>query len=489
MKKSFWFSRFFFLRALGLIYLLAFLVVVRQYIPLVGSDGILPLPDFLLRIQDYYGSSVSAYWELPTLFWIHHSDTWLQALGWTGVILSLLLLAGYANGFILFILWGLYLSFVNGGQLFYGYGWESLLLETGFLAIFLVPLWKGSPFPRTTPPSPIVLWLMRWVLFRVMFGAAMIKLRGDSCWVDLTCLNYHFETQPIPNPLSPFFHFLPEWALKGGVLFNHFAELVAPLLILLTRWPRLIGGVVIAVFQLILILSGNLSWLNYLTLALCIPCFDDKALRFLIPKKLKERISQIQEGSRLATSHRLAIYALAGLVAFLSIHPILNLISPQQAMNRSYDPFHIVNTYGAFGSVTKVRREVILEGTGDQEVTDQTKWKAYEFKCKPGDVHRRPCILSPYHLRLDWQIWFSAFSHPSSQDWLLVLMQKLLQGDPKILALMGTNPFPDQPPEFIRAQLYEYHFNDPWGPSPDVWRRRYLGPYFPPFRLKTKEYR
>jgi hypothetical protein len=163
MKKSFWFSRFFFLRALGLIYLIAFLVVVRQYIPLVGSEGILPLPDFLLRIQNYYGSGISAYWELPTLFWIHHSDTWLQALGWTGVILSLLVLAGYANGLLLFILWGLYLSFVNGGQLFYGYGWESLLLETGFLAIFLVPLWKGSPFPRTTPPSPIVLWLMRWI--------------------------------------------------------------------------------------------------------------------------------------------------------------------------------------------------------------------------------------------------------------------------------------------------------------------------------------
>src|SRR5690349_7590080 len=208
----YWLTRFVILRLLGCVYAVAFFVAAKQILPLIGSHGLLPVDAFLVRVRNTLGSPASGFLRLPSLFWLAHSDAVLQSAAWIGFALSCVVVAGYANAILMAALWALYMSFVHVGQDWYGYGWEIQLLETGFLAIFLCPWLEGRPFPKREPPL-VVLWLFRWLIFRIMFGAALIKLRGDSCWRDLTALYYHFETQPIPNPLSRWFHFLPRGAL------------------------------------------------------------------------------------------------------------------------------------------------------------------------------------------------------------------------------------------------------------------------------------
>lgn len=227
LAGSYWLTRFVILRLLGAVYAVAFFAAARQLVPLVGEEGLTPLGAFLERVRNEFGSTFAAFAALPSIFWFGHSDLALVSVAWSGVALSCIVVAGYSNGIVMTILWALYLSIVHTGQEWYGYGWEIQLTETGFLAIFLCPLLDGRPFPRFAPPQALI-WLFRWLIFRIMFGAGLIKLRGDPVWRDFTALNYHFETQPIPNPLSRWFHFLPRAMLKAGVLFNHMAELLAP---------------------------------------------------------------------------------------------------------------------------------------------------------------------------------------------------------------------------------------------------------------------
>ena len=483
LRGSYRLTRLLFLRLLGLIYCVAFLVLVQQLRPLIGVDGLLPAHRFLSSIGTEFGDPLSAFAEVPTVFWLNDSDSFMTVLAYVGVALSLLVLLGFANALLLAALWFIYLSFYHVGQLFWGYGWELLLLETGFLAIFLCPLFDARPVPTSAPPR-VVIWLLRWVLFRVMFGAGLIKLRGDACWRDLTCMVYHYETQPLPNPLSWYLHHLPPVIHKLEVLFNHFVELIVPWTLFAPRRLRHIGGVFLVAFQVLLIISGNLSWLNWLTIALCIACFDDQALGRIVPKRLRARLVQ-RSVAPPARLHAVAAYCLAALVIYLSVGPVLNLLGSQQIMNGSFDRLHLVNTYGAFGSVGKQRPEVIIEGTSDAAITDTTQWRPYEFKCKPGDVYRRPCVIAPYQYRLDWQIWFAAMSVYQHQPWLVRFVAKLLEGDAGALSLLANNPFADAPPHFIRAELYEYAFTRVGDPTGAWWTRKRVGPYLPPVSLDT----
>jgi hypothetical protein len=476
-KPSYWITRFLILRLLGLVYLVAFLVFVNQALPLIGHDGLLPADAFVHRATEKLGSRWSCFWELPSVFWFGISDARLLFFGWIGAAFSALLLVGFANGLTLFVLWAVYLSITHVGQLFYGYGWENQLTETGFLAIFLVPLLDPRPFPRRPPPT-VVIWLFRWLSFRIMLGAGLIKLRGDSCWRNLTCLDYHFLTQPIPNPLSARFHHAPPWAHRIGVAFNHFVEVVCPFFVFWPRLGRHIAGGLMLLFQATLILSGNLSFLNYLTIVPILACFDDQLLSKVLPAWLTRWITDHPHEDRPALSQRIASAALAGTVGILSIAPVANLISSEQVMNTAHDPFELVNSYGAFGSVGKVRHEIILEGTSDDEIGESTQWRPYEFKCKPGDPKRQPCLLSPYHLRVDWQIWFAAMEAPEENPWAIHLIWKLLHNDAGALSLLAGNPFPDGPPTHIRAQLYDYEFAP--GGTDTVWRRTLVGSWLPP---------
>lgn len=452
------------LRALGFIYAVGFVSLFRQLPGLFGRDGILPVHLFLDRV----GEAVDhPRWTLPSVFWwIEPTDATMRALAGVGAGLAFLAIAGVRHPVLFVLLWGLYLSFVGVGQLFYGYGWEMLLLEAGALAVFLAP-WR-----RNEAASPLVIALYRWVHVRLWLGAGLIKLRGDECWRDLTCLDYHFETQPNPHPLSPWFHFLPHWLHASGVVFNHVVEVALPLFVFGPRPMRLAVGWASIAFQTFLIFSGNLAFLNWLTIAVTICCFDDRAWPF--------RLFVSRDGEPRRGVAKGATYAWTALVVLLSAQPAMNLLSPQQAMNRSFDPFHLVNTYGAFGSVGKERYELVIEGTMDDDPGPDSEWKAYDFPCKPTDVAEAPCLVTPYHYRVDWQLWFAAMSEITEEPWLVHMVALLLAADRPVLDLLEHDPFDGKPPKAIRIDRYVYHFA-PRG-SHDWWTREKVGPYLRPIR-------
>jgi hypothetical protein len=473
-----WLVRLLFLRGLAALYLVAFIGALEQFRPLLGERGLLPVPAFTAAVR---------FRDEPSLFVWRYSDRFFGAVAWTGVVLASLALLGGLDqlpvGLFVaawLLLWFLYLSIVNVGQEFYGFGWESMLLEAGFFAAFLGP--------SHSEPSFVPLLALRWMLFRVEFGAGLIKLRHDKCWRDLSCLFYHHETQPLPNPLSRFFHHLPRGVHRSGVVFSHFVQLVAPFGLLLMQPFPAIAGCLIIVHQLFLIVSGNYAWLNWLTVVLGITAFSDATLLRVVPIILPQTVGR-------SAAYEIALHALAALTVALSVEPTLNLLSKKQRMNFSYNPLHLVNTYGAFGRVTKQRFEVVLEGTRDPRITADTQWTEYEFKAKPGDPRRRPPQIAPYHLRLDWLMWFLPFSVvvqrgrvvvPGYKAWFLRLIEQLLQGDRQVATLLGNNPFPDHPPRFIRARYYRYRYTDAkerkatgaW------WTRRLEAEYLAPVSLE-----
>ena len=470
-SPDYWLSRFVFQRALGAVYLVAFLVALNQFRPLLGEHGLLPVPRYL-RHTSWRGA--------PTLFRFGYSDRRLLAVAWLGIGLALCATSTLTDRAPLpvcmlawLMLWVLYLSIVNVGQVFYSFGWESLLLEAGFLAVFL-----GSA--DTAPPLAILL-LLRWLLFRLEFGAGLIKLRGDRCWRDLTCLDHHHETQPMPNRFSRLFHHLPRSLHRIEVLGNHAAQLVAPPLLFAPQPVAGAAATFMALTQLWLVASGNFSWLNALTIALALSVIDDAWLHHVIP---------VSHGvTALPLWFGVIALAITALVLVLSWWPARNMASPRQHMNASFNSLHLVNTYGAFGTVTRVRNEVIIEGTDDEVITASTRWRAYEFKGKPGDVRRKPPQVAPYHLRLDWLMWFAAMSPAFGEAWLMPLVVKLLENDAQTLRLIRGNPFPDAPPTFIRISLYRYRFTT-WREhrqSGDWWLRRRLGLYLQPVRLQPSE--
>jgi len=477
--ESYWLTRFVMLRLLGCVYAVAFLSAAKQIVPLIGAHGLLPVTLFLERVANVLGSPVAGFVRLPSLFWFAHSDTVLQLTAWIGFALSCVVVAGYANAVLMAVLWALYMSFVHVGQDWYGYGWEIQLLETGFLAIFLCPLLDGRPFPKRAPPL-VMFWLFRWLIFRIMLGAALIKLRGDPAWRNLTALYYHFETQPIPNPLSRWFCFLPHWLLKAGVLFNFLAELVMPWFAFYPRIARHIAGVILVSFQFMLILSGNLSFLNWLTMVPALACFDDGFWAKLLPRALVDRATAAAAVAQPSGPMQRAAWTVAVIVGVLSVQPVLNMISPLQIMNTSFNPLDLVNTYGAFGTVGRVRLNVVFEGSDADTPDASAVWKAYSYRALPVALNRRPPQIAPYQPRLDWQMWFAAMSTPDQYPWTLHLVWKLLHNDPGALSLFAGNPFPGKPPRYIRAVLYRYEFARPGNPEGDWWQREKLAIWLPP---------
>jgi hypothetical protein len=457
-------------RGMAGIYLIAFINVAQQFRPLLGERGLLPVPD-LLRFASFRGS--------PSLFHWHYSDRALMGVAWSGVLLAAALLVGLPQAAPLpvtmlawAILWVLYLSIVNVGQTFYAFGWESLLLEAGFLAIFL-----GND--QVAPPA-LVLILFRWLAFRVEFGAGLIKMRGDQCWRDLTCMDYHHETQPMPNPLSWYFHHVPRPLHRLEVLGSHFAQLVLPFGLFAPQPVAAVAALYMIGTQLYLVVSGNYAWLNWITIVI---------LAAALPNWLLDPILPIQEG---VVGLPPAIFqgitiGLTVLVAVLSYWPVRNMLGRRQIMNFSFNPLHIVNTYGAFGSVTRNRDEVVVEGTDEADPTAATAWREYEFRGKPGDPRRRPPQFAPYHLRLDWLMWFLPLSPGYGETWFIRLLDALLRNEPAIVRLLRRNPFADAPPAVVRARLYRYRFTT-WNERRRTgawWSRELIGEFMPPIALRN----
>ncbi|MCE0483211.1 MAG: lipase maturation factor family protein [Methylacidiphilales bacterium] len=477
-SDTYWLTRFVMLRWLGFVYFFAYLTAVRQLVPLVGTNGLTPASLFFDQIREHVGSSWAGFELLPSIFWINCSDAWLQTVPWIGLILSCVLLAGYANAPMLAVLWVLYLSIVHAGQDWYGYGWEIQMLETGFLSIFLCPLLDARPFPLRPPPLTVI-FLFRWLIVRIMLGSALIKLRGDSCWRDFTALYTFFETQPIPNPISRLFHFLPHPLLQFGVGMTYLVELIAPWFVFWPRWGRYMAGALMIGFQLTLIISGNFSFFNWLTILPALACFDDRAWERILPVRLVAWANQARQQSRPSTAMIVTGWAVTAVIVLLSIQPVLNLLSANQMMNTSFDRLHLVNTYGAFGSVGKERAVLVFEGTESANPDTATDWKEYHCVALPDDLNRAPIQIAPYQPHLDWQLWFAAMGRPDDYPWTLNLVWKLLHNDPATLGLMGPNPFPDHPPRYIRCVLYIYHFAQPGNPEHVYWTRDRLGLWLP----------
>ena len=471
--RGYWVTRLLLERGIGIICLIAFVVALNQFKPLLGERGLLPVPLFVKQVP---------FRESPSLFFWAPRDWAFTTAAWIGIVLSCFVITGISSRYTWFSvgvwlsIYLLYLSFVNVGQTFYAFGWESILLEACFFAIFL----GGSH----VVPQQIPIWLFRWLLFRIMFGAGLIKLRGDPCWRDLTCLNYFYETQPMPNPMSWFYHWAPQWVNKGGVLFNHFAELIVPFGLLLPQPIAGIAGIITIIFQLFIISSGNLSWLNWLTLFLAFSTLDGKFLFAILPLRAPEMHSP-------PVSVAFLNVALALIVVIMSIPVVVNMLSARQIMNTSFNSLHLVGTYGAFGSITRPRYEVVVEGTEDDVITSGTKWREYEFKGKPGDLRKMPPQIAPYHLRLDWLMWFAAMGSYQQYPWFVNLLAKFLQNDRDVLSLIRIDPFPDRPPHYVRATLYEYHFTTPQEHKQTGawWKRTETGPYFPAVSLNTAGFR
>ena len=448
------FSRWLFLRAIGCIYLIAFLSLWVQIHGLVGSSGILAADEYLSAVRQQVGTA--GYHLVPTLFWLYPSDLFLHILCAGGVVLSLVLIAGFFPPITLAGLWVLYLSLVSIGQVFLSFQWDVLLLEIGLLAIFFAPLQTRDTLSRASQPSTAFLWLLRWLLFRLMFASGFVKLASDEVWRNLTALNFHYETQPLPTSIGWYLHQLPEWFQKISVIGMFAVELVVPFLIFAPRRLRTAGCIGLVGLQVLIILTGNYCFFNLLTIALCLLLIDDVTWKRLLPQRLMPTIrSLIQPIHR----YRRASMAVVAIFLFLlsGIRFSGQLFREAQLPDVAWiTPFRSVNTYGLFADMTESRPEIIVEGSNDRIL-----WKTYEFRWKPGDLTKAPKWVAPHQPRLDWQMWFAALQGDYQRTyWFLNFMGALLQGNPTVLKLLAENPFPDTPPRYVRATLYDYSFTE-----------------------------
>jgi hypothetical protein len=470
-------ARFVLERGIAAIYLIAFVVALDQFPALLGDRGLLPATRYLARVT---------FLQAPSVFHFGYSDRRLRAVAIVGAIVAASLVLGVPQRAPLvvtmaawFVLWVLYQSIVNVGQTFYGFGWETLLLEAGFLAIFL-----GNA--EVAPPWPTLL-LFRWLAFRVEFGAGLIKLRGDACWRHLTCMEWHHETQPLPNPLSWFFHHLPRPLHRIEVVGNFVAQLVLPFGLFLPQPLASAAAILVIATQLYLVVSGNYAWLNWLTIIAAASALGD----VVVPDGVLAALGLGNPAIAFTATpvwFTVLLAALLVLVAILSWFPVRNMASSSQAMNASFDPFYLVNTYGAFGTVGRVRDEVVVEGT-DTDPLDEDGWREYAFRAKPGPVQRLPPQIAPYHLRLDWLMWFIPLSPIYGAGWFEAFLVRLLEGDRATIRLLGRSPFPDKPPIYVRARLFRYRYTTwgEWRSTGAWWVRRPIGVLVPAVRLPDRE--
>ncbi|AEE44508.1 lipase maturation factor family protein [Cellulomonas fimi] len=436
-------------RGVAAVFVVAFVAVLHQFRPLLGEHGLLPVPAFVRRVP--WRSS-------PSLFHRWYSDRLVLVVGWAGLLVAGALVVGlpqqgppWAPALAFLVLWALYLSVVNVGQVFYGFGWESLLLEAGFLAAFL-----GSA--DVAPPLPVLV-LLWWLVFRLELGAGLIKWRGDPAWRDLTALYYHHETQPMPGPLSRLFHLLPRPLHRVEVAANHVAQLVVPFTLLVPGPVASVGAGVMIVTQLWLVLSGNFAWLNWLTIVLAASAVDDRSWAVVLDPLGVDVPAPASADA--PAWFVVVVLTVAALCVWLSRHPLRNLLSRHQRMNASFNVWHLVNAYGAFGSITRRRTEVVVEGTPDADPGAGATWREYGFRGKPGDVRRLPRQYAPYHLRLDWGMWFLGLGSSAQLRWFTPFLARLLEADRPTLRLLAHDPFHGERPRWVRAHLWQYRFASP----------------------------
>ena len=463
---------FLFLRLFGLIYLSAFASFGVQAQGLIGSHGILPLRELLAAVSTRAGSE--RFFLMPTVFWWSTSDFAIQSVSWVGAVLSLLLVFNLLPRLSLLVLYVLYLSLLYGGQSFMSYQWDTYLLEAGFLALLL---------SFATVPG---IWLLRWLLFRFIFMSGVVKLlSGDPNWRNLSALSYHFLTQPLPTPLAWYAAQLPARMLQFATGATLFIELALPFLIFCPRRLRFFSACGIVLLQVCILFTGNYNWFNLQTVLLCLLLFDDAAVKKIVPQRLVHLLPARPRQRAPFNAAAVIVGTLGLLIVFCSLVQMdvsFGGAPPVAArmVDQFIEPLHVVSSYGLFAVMTTRRGEIVIEGSNDG-----VEWREYGFRYKPGDLARRPRWNIPHQPRLDWQMWFAALDDPQHLPWFQRFLVALLKNEPAVMALLETNPFPDKPPLYVRAQYYDYTYTSsgqkahgPW------WERRLLGLYFPVARLK-----
>ncbi|MFL2915417.1 MAG: lipase maturation factor family protein [Nitrospinia bacterium] len=477
MQTPTWFlTRRVFLFLLGLVYILAFGSLWIQIEGLVGEAGILPAELYLKGAETHWGAQ--RFWQVPTLFWLNAGNEFLYTVCLLGAGASLMVMVNFFTGWALLMAWIFYLSIFNVAQPFLGFQWDTLLLETGFLSLFLVS-WRGNINEPESSPSWFIIFLLRLLLFRVVFSSGVVKLLSqDPTWADLTALYYHYETQPLPTWVGWYTHQLPQGFQEFSVVCVFVIQLGVVFLIFGPRRIRYIGCAALVFFDVLIILTGNYGFFNLLTIALCLLLLDDSVFsRWLSTKGEKSKVSVfvIQKKSLLKVG-------LLGVCIMLYAVPLLTTNHPSiyVYISKAIRPFHIFNSYGLFAVMTTSRPEIIILGSDDRE-----NWFPYEFKWKPGNVEKKPKFVAPHQPRLDWQMWFAALSNYERNPWLIQFMTRLLQGSPVVIALLENNPFPDTPPRYLQAVIYEYQFTNSEIRNRDNswWTRKLLRPYTPILRL------
>lgn len=485
-KRSYALMRWLFLRMFSIVYLIAFLSLFVQIKGLIGSNGIIPAATFL----ENAAKAGLGFWQVPTVAWINYSDAGLQLIPLAGAFFALLSMLGIVTAPALAICWLLYLSLMTIGGDFLSFQWDSLLLETGFLAIFfspwqmLEPPWKFGKTNASEQPPRVILFLLRLLLFKLVFLSGMCKIAsGDPTWQNLTALTYHYETQPLPTPLAWFGNQLPLWFQQFSCGFVFFEELVVPFLIFAPYRLRLLGASLMFFLQLLIATTGNYAFFNLLTIVLISTLLDDAVIGRLVPAQVRKRIQTSDKVRKPAKVHSIACYVCVALIATIFLcqsargfSPLSPLREPAREFLFFIAPFQIVNSYGLFAIMTTSRPEIIIEGSMDGHA-----WKEYEFYFKPGNVNLPPPLVAPYQPRLDWQMWFAALTDYQNSPWFISFIRRLLDGQQEVLALIKTNPFPDKPPRYIRGLLYDYHFTnyDQQKATGAWWRRIAKGVYFP----------
>ncbi len=449
----------FFLRALALIYLCAFASLALQITGLAGAQGILPAGHFLAEARNVFGPR--AYGLAPGIFWFASSDVVLRAACWAGAAISLVLLLGRLERIALLCLYLLYLSLSTIGQNFLSFQWDALLLEAGFLAMFL-----GS--------SKWIIVLFRWLLFRLMFLSGAVKLMShDAAWRDLSALSFHYMTQPLPTPVAWYAYQLPLSFQRASTAAVFFVELAIPFLILGPRVWRRFAAFVLLIFQSLIFLTGNYAFFNLLDMALCLFLFDDGML------------AKLPLGARTKCTNPVLAKAIAAVILLLSGIELWGMLlhreGPPNFLVELTAPFGISNTYGLFAVMTTERPEIVVQGSNDGST-----WLDYEFPYKPGPLGRGLRWVAPYQPRLDWQMWFAALSSYRSEPWFVNFMVRLLQNSTDVTGLLARNPFPTAPPKYVRALLFDYFFTDSGErrQSGDWWKRRPRGVYLRPISLE-----
>jgi len=506
----FW-ARRWFLRMLGLIYLIAFVSLWVQVDGLVGSNGMSPVSQFLPAVRQQVG--LDAYFLLPTLCWFDSSNAFLHFLCGGGVVLSLLLIFGVAPALSLVGLFIFYLSLTIAGQVFFNFQWDVFLLEAGFLSIFLAPWrlwprdllqWPASAIPTTatsaivSPVSRAGLFLLKFLLFKLMLMSGVVKLTsGDDSWgwvnhsfhwSALTALDYHYWSQPLPTIFSWWADKTPEWFKHFSVAFCLAVEIIASFFIWAPRRPGLVAAGLMIFLQMVIALTGNYCFFNLLTIALCLLLVDDAAISRGMERRApaSPASQELRPPNAKSVSARWATYgAIAVIVVTFPINAwlIFSAFKPQSRppgwlanFYEQLEAFRIVNGYGLFRVMTKDRCEIVIEGS-----TDGINWAPYEFKWKPGDVKRAPGWCAPHQPRLDWQMWFAALETPAQNPWLVGLIVRLLEGSQDVTGLLAHNPFPDKPPNYLRAMFYRYRFTniEEHRQTGAWWKRQELREYLP----------